>query len=224
LSLSISLTSPQKSKTKAKGRYLKAKKERRKRRKTGTPLPQKLSQNESEDSEDDEDVVEEDKPAPKRKRISTEPDVDAEMHAVSEEEVHQRSPTPLATLPSFPLPVLPNAPSKSALALQGLDKALLDAEIIEPSRVVPVHSIGHDRKDGQLPVLSEKTTKRLHELGIAEFFAGMSFAFSSWTPFDGVLVSTDCFAAIPSSTSIAPKGVMLSLRPTKRRLHVCTNW
>ncbi|TDL25649.1 DEAD-domain-containing protein [Rickenella mellea] len=160
-----------KSKTKAKARYLKAKKDRRKRRKTDTPLPPKLSQNESEDEEEEEDVIVEDKPAPKRKRISPEPDVDAEMQADSDEEVHQRSPTPLATLPSFPLPVLPNAPSKSALALQGLDKALLDAEIIEPSRVVPVDSIGHDRNDGKLPVLSEKTKKRLHELGIAEFFA-----------------------------------------------------
>lgn len=87
-------------------------------------------------------------------------------------ETLRRSSTPQAALPSFPLPTLPDAPAKSTLALQGLDKALLDAEIIDPARVVPIDAIDQDRHDSELHILSEKTKKRLGELGITEFFAG----------------------------------------------------
>lgn len=85
----------------------------------------------------------------------------------------RRSPTPQAALPVFPLPALPDAPSKSVLALQGLDKALVDAEIVDPATTLPVPPEGEaDHVTG----LSEKTRKRLHELGITELFAGV-FAF-----------------------------------------------
>ncbi|KAL0954606.1 hypothetical protein HGRIS_003566 [Hohenbuehelia grisea] len=80
-----------------------------------------------------------------------------------------RSPSPPApALPSFPLPALPNPPSKSDLALQGLDKALVDAQLIEPSTLLPLPLEGED--DGGSG-LSEGMRKRLKELGITELFA-----------------------------------------------------
>ncbi|KAF9448312.1 DEAD-domain-containing protein [Macrolepiota fuliginosa MF-IS2] len=79
----------------------------------------------------------------------------------------QRSPTP-PPLPIFPLPALPNAPSKSTLALQGLDKALIDALVVDPDVVLPVPADGPN--DGGTR-LSEKMRKRLHDTGITELFA-----------------------------------------------------
>ncbi|KAH7925484.1 P-loop containing nucleoside triphosphate hydrolase protein [Leucogyrophana mollusca] len=80
----------------------------------------------------------------------------------------QRSPTPQAALPSFPLPAIPDAPSKSVLAVQGLDQALLGAEVVNPAASIPIPSEGEeDTKSG----LSGKTRKRLIELGITELFA-----------------------------------------------------
>ncbi|KAG6809971.1 hypothetical protein H0H92_013842 [Tricholoma furcatifolium] len=70
-------------------------------------------------------------------------------------------------LPSFPLPALPDAPSKSTLALQGLDQALVDAELVDPTTLLPIPD-GKDNGDTQL---SERTRKRLHDLGITELFA-----------------------------------------------------
>ena len=75
-----------------------------------------------------------------------------------------------ASLPFFPLPALPNAPSKSLLALQGLDQALVDAELVSPSSVLPIPS----EKDDGGTRLSERMRKRLRDLGITELFAGMS--------------------------------------------------
>lgn len=82
----------------------------------------------------------------------------------------RRSPTPSVALPSFPLPSRPDAPSKATLALQGLDKAIIEAELIEPRQIVPLdfEATGEDHTG-----LSEKTKKRLQELGITELFAGM---------------------------------------------------
>lgn len=82
----------------------------------------------------------------------------------------RRLPSPLAALPSFPLPALPNAPSKSVLALQGLDQALVDAEIVDPKTLLPIPSDGDDDAGTGL---TEKTRKRLNELGIVELFAGL---------------------------------------------------
>ncbi|KAJ8462924.1 hypothetical protein ONZ45_g17762 [Pleurotus djamor] len=80
----------------------------------------------------------------------------------------KRSPTPVVALPSFPLPVLPNAPSKSLLAKQGLDQALLGAEIVDPDSTLAIPPDGEE--DGGT-CLGEKTRKRLKELGIEELFA-----------------------------------------------------
>ncbi|KAJ6466583.1 P-loop containing nucleoside triphosphate hydrolase protein [Mycena vitilis] len=75
---------------------------------------------------------------------------------------------PLPSLPSFPLPALPDAPSKSVLALQGLDRALVGAEIVDPAGVLSIPADGDD--DGGTG-LSAKARKRLLELGIVELFA-----------------------------------------------------
>lgn len=113
----------------------------------------------------------------KRRKLSPDdeedvPAGDAEIEDRIESPKIRRSPTPLATLPSFPLPALPNAPPKSVLALQGLDQALVDAEIIDPATVLPIDSdVDVDPSTG----LGEKTKKRLKELGITELFAGEFF-------------------------------------------------
>ena len=73
-------------------------------------------------------------------------------------------------LASFPLPVQPVAASKTTLALQGLDKALLEAELVDPKLTVSVEEF--TGPNGPLRTVSEKTKKRLLDLGITEFFAG----------------------------------------------------
>jgi ATP-dependent RNA helicase DDX51/DBP6 len=84
--------------------------------------------------------------------------------------ITHRSPTSLMTLGSFPLPALPRAPPKSVLARQGLDQALVDAEIVDPTALLP---IPWDADDDAGTGLTEKTRKRLKELGITELFAGL---------------------------------------------------
>ncbi|KAK1219382.1 ATP-dependent RNA helicase dbp6 [Marasmius sp. AFHP31] len=80
-----------------------------------------------------------------------------------------RSPSPVAAFPSFPLPTLPDAPTESALALQGLDQALIDAEVVDPA---VVQSISDSNEQGDAGAcLSERMRKRLHDLGITELFA-----------------------------------------------------
>lgn len=81
-----------------------------------------------------------------------------------------KSPTPPTTLPIFPLPTRPDAPSKQTLALQGLDKALIEAELVNPAKLQPFPTAPDD--DGGTG-LSERTRKRLQELGITELFAGL---------------------------------------------------
>jgi ATP-dependent RNA helicase DDX51/DBP6 len=80
--------------------------------------------------------------------------------------------TQLVTLPSFSLPTIPDPPSKSVLALQGLDQALVDAEIVDPSIVLAI-PLG-DNEDGGTG-LHVKVRRRLAELGINELFAGTDF-------------------------------------------------
>ncbi|KAL5525610.1 hypothetical protein ACEPAG_6946 [Sanghuangporus baumii] len=88
-------------------------------------------------------------------------------------ESRTKSPSSTVGLPSFPLPVAPDAPSKATLALQGLDKALLGAEIVDPSRTLSINALdtGRDLNGVDLPVISEKMKKRLQEIGITDFFA-----------------------------------------------------
>lgn len=83
------------------------------------------------------------------------------------------------TLSFFPLPTLPDAPSKSVLAFQGLDQALVDAEVVPPSRVLLIPS----GKDDGGTRLSDRTRTRLKDIGITELFAGQSF----WLEYCGTL-------------------------------------
>jgi ATP-dependent RNA helicase DDX51/DBP6 len=80
----------------------------------------------------------------------------------------RRSPTPVGFLPSFPIPAQPAPPSKLALALQGLDTALQDAEVLDASSTLPLSTAADASRVG----LSEGMRKRLLELGISELFAG----------------------------------------------------
>ncbi|KAG6844227.1 hypothetical protein H0H87_008675 [Tephrocybe sp. NHM501043] len=126
----------------------------------------------------DNAVKETKKPPKKRKKIAEAGGEDVEMMDVEEKASNSpqildqlsqvlEPPQPTGTLPSFPSPALPNAPSKTVLALQGLDQALVDAELVDPSTLLPIPE-GSDDGGTQL---SEKTRKRLHELGITELFA-----------------------------------------------------
>ncbi|KAH0585413.1 hypothetical protein H2248_008654 [Termitomyces sp. 'cryptogamus'] len=91
--------------------------------------------------------------------VNAQPDTSAELPL--------GAPLPTGTLPSFPLPALPNAPSKFVLALQGLDQALVDAELVNPANSL---SIPDGPNDGGTH-LSERMRKRLQGLGITELFA-----------------------------------------------------
>ncbi|KAF8442427.1 P-loop containing nucleoside triphosphate hydrolase protein [Boletus edulis BED1] len=75
---------------------------------------------------------------------------------------------PAGTLPSFPLPTAPSAPPKSVLAMQGIDKALVHAEVISPASVIPLSTAEQDPYNSGL---SLKTRRRLFDLGISELFA-----------------------------------------------------
>ncbi len=86
----------------------------------------------------------------------------------------RKSPTPPTALPSFPLPSRPDAPSKSTLALQGLDKALIEAELVDPLRTIPLEGDAD-----AVSLISDKTRRRLKDLGISTMFAGQSSNYSS---------------------------------------------
>ncbi|CCO31715.1 hypothetical protein BN14_05764 [Rhizoctonia solani AG-1 IB] len=79
------------------------------------------------------------------------------------------SPVELPTLPSFPLPTQPTAPSKAVLAIQGLDKAILEAEIIDPTVTTQIPAPGEPDLLGL--GISNKMRERLAELGIDSLFA-----------------------------------------------------
>ncbi|KAK7044136.1 ATP-dependent RNA helicase dbp6 [Paramarasmius palmivorus] len=170
-----------KEKTKAKKRYLKRKKERRKVKKHSKPSQTEQGARNVEEDEDEDDMEQDEatslgesamqvddipvqRPPKKRRKLSL-PRSPSEKSPIPVESERVRSPTPLVALPSFPLPALPDAPSQSTLALQGLDQALVDAEIISPSVVTSIC-------DTNSPVgLSKRMVKRLQELGITELFA-----------------------------------------------------
>ncbi|KAJ6570147.1 DEAD-domain-containing protein [Mycena vulgaris] len=183
-----------KEKTKAKQRYLKRKKLRRKNK----PKTANGSVASSEDEDDAQSVSEadpdeepsldevlieadaaqvEDTPRkekrPKKRQKVVDGAEDVEMGESEAQDVIMVDPepapsVPLSTLPSFPLPALPDAPSKSVLALQGLDQALVGAEIVDATGLLAIPPDGED--DGGTG-LSEKTRKRLLDLGIVELFA-----------------------------------------------------
>ncbi|KAI0087292.1 P-loop containing nucleoside triphosphate hydrolase protein [Irpex rosettiformis] len=174
-------------KTKAKKRYLKAKKERRKQRKTShTVLNQEPS---SElDAEETQEVVNpisplagrtsheetkldegpaHERPRKRRKVGINEAYSDVEESPAKEATLREERnfadtlSTAEGALPIFPLPKRPDAPSRSVLALQGQDKALIEAELVDPRKTTSLEGIG----------LGERTRKQLKGLGIQELFA-----------------------------------------------------
>ncbi|OAX32163.1 P-loop containing nucleoside triphosphate hydrolase protein [Rhizopogon vinicolor AM-OR11-026] len=96
--------------------------------------------------------------------VAIDNEVDASLPAMP---LPPKSPELHMSLPVFSLPALPVAPPKSILALQGLDQALVEAEVINPSSRLPITPNGDDTRNG----LSERTRRRLLELGITELFA-----------------------------------------------------
>jgi hypothetical protein len=91
-------------------------------------------------------------------------------------ESHPNPPTSHTTLklPSFPPPALLDTTSKSVLALQGLDQALVDAEVVNSINVLPIP----EGEDDAGTRLSKRTRKRLNDLGITELFAGVPCIFN----------------------------------------------
>jgi hypothetical protein len=79
-------------------------------------------------------------------------------------------------LPQFPLPTRPDAPSKTELALQGLDKAHIEAELVDPNCTVPIDP----GTDNDQSFLGLKTRKRLIDLGVNELFAGIFHPLPCW--------------------------------------------
>lgn len=88
-------------------------------------------------------------------------DEDTVMHIPEGENTHT-PPLTDSALPQFALPTRPDAPSKFTLALQGQDKALIEADLVDPRRTTQIEGVG----------IGEKTSRRLKELGINELFAG----------------------------------------------------
>ncbi|KAH9481475.1 ATP-dependent RNA helicase dbp6 [Psilocybe cubensis] len=175
-----------KEKTKSKQRYLKRKKERRKIRTKSSLKSKGDDKDESEDEEmedapksisltlpEERNGLIQEKTLQRSKKRSREEDQEDEdvLMATEERDIspsrRSQSPELVSALPSFPLPALPNAPSKSDLALQGLDQALIGAEWVSPTTVLPI-PIGKD--DGGTR-LSERTRMRLRDIGITELFA-----------------------------------------------------
>ncbi|KAJ6630973.1 P-loop containing nucleoside triphosphate hydrolase protein [Mycena sp. CBHHK59/15] len=192
--VAASATSAEKSKekTKAKQRYLKRKKQRRNNKpKTanggapgfedeqdpGTdadqeqPLGDALIETDAQ-VQVDQKPRKEKRPKKRQKVVDEEGDVEMEEPeaeaAIAVDPEPASSAAPLPTLLSFPLPALPNAPSKSVLALQGLDQALVGADIVDAAKILP---IPHDGEEDGGTGLSKKTRKRLLDLGITELFA-----------------------------------------------------
>ncbi|KAI0671592.1 DEAD-domain-containing protein [Trametes maxima] len=120
--------------------------------------------------------VQRDEPRPKKRRKLDTPETE---DAVPEEATEHppitsvaprpKSPTPPVALPAFPQPRRPDAPSKTTLALQGLDRALYGAEVVDPATTVPLED-SQDTQGGRTG-LSEKMRRRLNDLGVTELFA-----------------------------------------------------
>lgn len=137
----------------------------KKRQKLGEPVGRVLVENDM-DVDVDMDVLD----AGEDRDMTTEEGTSAPAEGVTVAQSRPKSPTSQTALPSFPLPTVPDAPSKSELALLGLDKALLNAEVIDPSVVLPIPPGDGDSATH----LSEKMKRRLADLGITELFAGKS--------------------------------------------------
>lgn len=182
-------------KTKAKRRYLKAKKERRKQRKIytgdaalpegetsdnpgGVPLePTSAVIDPTKPTEESRFATEDDPKKGKKRKLShsiAESSVDDQPQPVEAVEPNLVDESGLSrALPRFPLPTHPDAPSKTELALQGLDKAQIEAELVDPNSTLPIDLSA----DNNRSVLGLKTRKSLIDLGVNELFAGISHYF-----------------------------------------------
>jgi len=130
-------------------------------------------------------------------------------------------------LPSFPLPSGPAPPSKASLSLQGLDKGLIDAEIVDPAHTLPLLIRDVNDDTGDSTGLSDKTKLRLQELGITELFAGMFslFVCFSFISFRGNLthssISPNGSAALPPSARCTQSLILPTPSP-QRCVCVCS--
>lgn len=219
-------------KTKAKARYLKRKKNRRKARKSSAPrkpddAPQASSASEEDEEHHDEDgiankvddnnrneeviIMEQPVQPPKKKRrvVGEGPDsVTSDFGEIRDSAnkelatIHRPLTKPSGTLPSFPSPTVPNAPPQSVLAMQGIDEALIHAEVISPAAVMPLSTAEQGHNTG----LSAKTRRRLLDLGISELFAGQGLITRvPGTGTDGLTCSTDLpspFPHLPQSVTV----------------------
>ena len=183
-------------KTKAKKRYLRSKKERRKLRKLSTGdsiLPEGETSDNPEDAVpegtctaidltelgEQSTLVAEDGSGERKKRKL--------YRSIEEDSTENLQPPPVGAgepspvdepgsshpLPLFPLPTHPDAPSRIELALQGLDRAQIEAEFVDASSTLSI-DLGTDNNQS---ALSLKTRKRLIDLGVNELFAGISHPF-----------------------------------------------
>lgn len=91
-----------------------------------------------------------------------------ELEEVDEFSFHHQA-TDAVPLAAFPMPSEQVAASQKALALQGLDPRLIEAEIVDSTRTIPM-----DGPDAGL-CLGSKIRMRMKELGITELFAGNIF-------------------------------------------------
>jgi ATP-dependent RNA helicase DDX51/DBP6 len=116
---------------------------------------------------------------------SPEPEPEPEPPTDPQSLLDHRTPTPASPPPPspppylqrFPLPSRPHAPEKSELASQGLDRALVSAQLVDPLLSTPL-SLGDENGD-DVTGLSARTLRRLRDLGIVELFAGVCVIMSS---------------------------------------------
>jgi len=200
-------------KTKAKARYLKAKKERRKQRRLSihdgirtegdnptdvppenSPTVINLAQLTGRSKPASEDGS---KKWKKRKLDHSIQEGSAEDHLPppigADEPNFGDDPESNRALPLFPLPIRPDAPSKTELALQGLDRAQIGAELVDPNSTL---SIDMDA-DNNSSALGLNTRRVLIDLGINELFAGISLFFflPTWCSWSLRLNSSDgCYS------------------------------
>ena len=79
----------------------------------------------------------------------------------------------MVPLAEFVMPSAPAAASQKALAMQGLDPGLIDAETVDSTRTRTIDNPDANDLDASSSLgISPKTRKRLKELGLTEFFAG----------------------------------------------------
>jgi ATP-dependent RNA helicase DDX51/DBP6 len=92
--------------------------------------------------------------------------------AMDPDDIAARSPSP-PPLEPFPLPQPPPAPSKSLLASQGLPPGLKDASLVDQSLALPIRELMTTRRGKVEKGISDDMVRKLEDMGITSFFAGM---------------------------------------------------